>query len=380
MQLNTVCSEIKSLWLPNHYDRIRNYGENVGEFLDVYSKRAKLRAEIYHENRDQLTKALNSNALDSDLQRPVILQESIRDLAIVLAPLSRFCTKFENVPLAGQDKVSVKYYPLVGSGVSQDFNPSTGYATFANSTTNAKQVLIGGATPAQEGSNAATGTACARKYIGLQFDSLTLRRQPGFDSLALSRLQFQRLGVDVFTDVVSRVITQANFGPATKSVTGGAFTGQDVGDLQHQCNLAQMPLGGRSLVLDSALHNNALNDVAYRTAVTNPNRAGITNSYGFENNDVVVNLSSYGPAGANLAGWAAWKSAVLFATAPIAPTPEVRKIMTAYELVTDEMTGLTIEFRASGNATLDTSALIVQICYGAVVGVASALKWIASSN
>ena len=36
---------------------------------------------------------------------------------------------FEKVPLAGTDYVDVRYYPLQSAGVSQSYDPSTGYNT-----------------------------------------------------------------------------------------------------------------------------------------------------------------------------------------------------------------------------------------------------------
>ena len=60
------------------------------------------------------------------------------------------------------------------------------------------------------------GTACDRKYLGLQFDSATLRRQPFFNVQKLARQNANKLAVDIFPDIVCRVVTAANYGAAVK--------------------------------------------------------------------------------------------------------------------------------------------------------------------
>lgn len=348
---------------------------------EIFAYRAKLRAEVIHENRDFILRALNSNSLDADLKRIVLLQEFVRNFAIVLAPIRLFCTTFESVPLAGTDYAVVRYYPLQAAGQSQSYDPSTGYNVAANTTTNSKKVLIGGAGTANSGVNAAANTANDRKYIASQWDSLTLRRQPGFDSLEMTKLNAQRLAIDVWSDVVSRVITAANYGPAVLNVAGSGFGGDNVADLQHQANIANWPTtGGRSMVLDSTLFTSALKDPVFRTVASSGDRKyALQSAYGFDELAVVPTLTSYSPAGENLAGWIAFKSAVLFATAPIIPAPEVRKVMAGYEIVTDEETGITLEFRRQGNAQLDQATQIMQCCYGAICGVSAALKRITSA-
>jgi hypothetical protein len=68
----------------------------------------------------------------------------------------------------------------------------------------------------------------------------------------------------------------------------------------------------------------------------------------------------------------------LFATAPIMPAPEVRKLVTKYEVVVHPKLGASFTYRRFGNAVLDQSNEIIECAYGGGLGVASALARITS--
>ena len=100
--------------------------------------------------------------------------------------------------------------------------------------------------------------------------------------------------------------------------------------------------------------------------------------YGFEDICIVPNFASYSPAGQYLVGLMAWMYAALFATAPIMPTPEVRALMTRYEVIVHPTLGAAFEYRRFGNTVLDQTSEIVECSYGGNIGVQSACARITS--
>src|SRR5204863_9284782 len=138
---------------------------------------------------------------------------------------------------------------------------------------------------------------------------------------------------------------------------------------------ANWPTTGRSLVIDHTYHTALLKDPVYKSFLsygsTDPIRkAKIQESYNFENIHVVPNLISYGPAGEHLTGFICHQNALLVATSPVSPAPEVRNLLSRYEIITDPQTGISFEYRQMGNSTLDSASDIVECSFGANVGVA----------
>ncbi|MEO7806725.1 MAG: hypothetical protein ABIT36_08905 [Steroidobacteraceae bacterium] len=75
-----------------------------------------------------------------------------------------------------------------------------------------------------------------------------------------------------------------------------------------------------------------------------------------------------------LAGFASLPSAILTAFSPIEPPPGVRKLMLDYRAVTDQDTGLTLEFRQMADPFKDTDYHIVEVNFGSAKGDAAQLK------
>src|SRR5262245_57713934 len=116
----------------------------------------------------------------------------------------------------------------------------------------------------------------------------------------MSKLMIQkanRLGVLIFTDIISRVVNAANFGAAVKSVAAPLFSGDDIADLSENATSRNWPVGGRSLVLDHTYKTSLLKDPTYKQYLsygsTDPLRkALIQEAYGFEGIHTVPNLST----------------------------------------------------------------------------------------
>lgn len=367
----------------------RFLGAKAGNALDYHARQemasnAATITNTYRKHRNKFIEMFNTNTIDSDLQRIVLLQEMLEEYVIGLLPLTAFSVVFANVPLEGTDKVGVPFYPLQ-TATANSWAAATGYASgsMSNSTTNIREVAVGGI-DGSSGSSAAANTAKDRKWLGLQFDSYTLRRQPFFNAAKLVTQNANKLAVDIFTDVVSRVITNANYGAAVKTVPAAAFTADDVADLYGQATSVNWPMTNRSLVLNHTYNVNLLKDPTFKNYLAYGNtdpitKAVIRQAYGFENISVVPNLTNYSPAGENLVGWINHLYAMLVATSPIMPAPEVRNLLTRYDIVTDPKTGITFEYRQMANATLDQAQYIVECSYGAQLGVASSLKRITSA-
>lgn len=352
--------------------------EEVGpQMLRELGGRSIKVANTYRKHRPMLLEMANTNTIDTDLKRIVFLQEMLEEFVIPLLPLQGFSSVFQNVPLEGTDKVGVPFYPLQ-TAAATSFVTGNGYDTFQNTTTNIREVTVGGAGSTGSGANAAANTANDRLYLGLAFDSYTLRRQPFFNALKLNQQNANKLAVDVFKQIVSRVITAGNYGVSIKNVPPGTFAGDDIADLWEKVTGLNWPTTGRQLVLDHTYNTPLLKDPTFKQYLSAGTtdalrKAKIQEVYGFESIPIVPNLTTYSPVGENLVGWVNWMYAMLVATAPIMPSPEVRNLLTRYDVVTDPKTGISFEYRQMANATLDQAQYLIECNFGAAVGVASAL-------
>ncbi len=66
------------------------------------------------------------------------------------------------------------------------------------------------------------------------------------------------------------------------------------------------------------------------------------------------------------------------AIAPVMPSPQVRALLTRYDVAVHPSLGLAFEYRRFGNTTLDQSSEVVECSYGADKGIASALSRLAT--
>ncbi len=338
-------------------------------------------AHTYNKYRDKIITMWNTtNTIDSELQRTVILQEMLRAFKVVILQLNSFSVVYESVPLEGTDTIAVPYYPLQ-TAAARSWDPAVGYVA-DNTNTSVRDVVVGGS-GVTSGSSAPANTAKDRKYLGLAYDSYTLARQPFFNAVQLLVMNAQKLAVDIFTDVVSRVITAANYGASALITPAAAFDSTNVADLKTIAEQAYWPAGTRTMSLDSTYHGNLLKDPAFKSYLNYGSTsviqdAVITNAYGF-NTINSLPLSQYSPAGENLQGWINYKFAMLVATANIMPAPAVRQLLARYDLVVDPDTGISFAAREFGTAATDVTGSFIECSYGAKKGVDAALKRITSA-
>ncbi len=362
-------------------------GKNAGSKLDERTlkdigSRAMLVANAITKHKNMLIAMFNNNSIDTDLQRALIMQDMLEAYALNLISLDAFSVKYETVPLQGLDTVVVPYFPLQGTA-STSFVKGTGYTTKSDWVENSRKVTIGGdGDAATNGANATAGTAKDRLFQAIDFTSYDMRRQPYLNVTKLAQQAANKLAVDIVSQIYSRVIVVGNFGAAVKTVAAALFTPDDVADLSEYADTAEWPAIARSLVLTNTYKTPLLKDNTFKSALsygsTDPIRkAMIQEAYGFQDMYFVPNLAA--KLAANTAGWINHKSAVLVAFAPIMPTPEVRNLLTTYDVAVDPRSGAVLEYRKFGDATKDQTTEVIESSFGAAKGVDAALKIIKSA-
>lgn len=329
--------------------------------LDIRDRALKV-ANAVAKHRNMIISMFNTNTIDSELQRTVIMGDFVRAFAVRLLPTAAFCKTWANVPLEGTDKVAVPYFAL-STTASTDWVAGNGYV--ATNTAQAMREV----------------TVNKRKYQAMAFTSQELRRQPYQNWQELAAINAEKLGVDVNADILS-IITVANYGASVKAVPAAAFGADDLADLYGSATDLNWPDEGRSLVLTTGYKVGLLKDPGFKYVLNAGSddalrRAAIKSAYGFE--DIYTVPTANLPSNAqNLTGFICHKSAALVATAPIMPAPAVRALMVQYDLAIDPASGIAVEYKLFGNAQLDNTIEVAECNYGYAAGVQTALARITS--
>lgn len=341
-----VCAELQRLHAkgPNAFENAAERGAAIGA--------------IYAENRDKVIAVMNAgtNTISADLKRTAVLQETVRAFATRVLPLRLLSTVFGNVPLDGDDTVTVPYFPL-RADASTDFVQANGYVMGGTTNSSSKKITVN-----------------KRKYQPLDFSSATFRRQPFFDAVKLGAMNAEKLGVDVLRDILS-IVTVAKFGAAVKNIAEASWTSDDVVDVQAVCDDANWPDSGRALITSRPVKTALQKDPTYKLALniggTEVIRDGkLPNLSGFEYGW----MPDFPANGENLVGFAAFASAILAAFAPVEPAPGVRAQLVDYQVVTDTATGISLNYRHWGNPDADVDRQVIETAYGYEAGEAAALK------
>lgn len=327
-------------------------------------------ANTYAKHRKMLLEVLNTNTLDASMQRTVILQEMVRAYETPIIPLTQFCTLFSNVPLEGNDKLEVPYFDLQGVGESKQFTYAAGYTMTGNTVQTMRELQIGGngvAADAGDGANVVAGTARGRMYQDVSFTSYERARQPYLNIEQAFTMKAEQLAVDLFAEIVRRVLIAGNGYAIALTRAAAAFTSDDIANLWEKSQTAKWPSQGRSLVFAHTYLTSLLKDPAFKAVYASGSdetlrRAEIKQAYGFDNITPVTSLDNY--MAANAAGWIAHASAAMIGTAPIMPTEDVRRQLSRYEVVTNPKSGATFEYRRWGNPDGDVTREVVEVSYG----------------
>jgi ATP-dependent protease ClpP protease subunit len=320
-----------------------------------------------------------SVTVSSDLQRQVIMSEAMRAFRRRLLPLMSFGHTFNDVPLQGNDEISVPYYPLYTTGSSRFVAPgaagaaagTTGYQFTGTDQAFRKLITVGGAGPAVKVAGQ------DRAYQALTYSAYLLRRQPWVDIQRLAVMRAEQLAFDILNDVVTAWVLPANFGNAVWSGLPAGFDDRTVAYLQGVADKADWPEAMRMLVIGTDYYTN-LAQSPYVKAYLNIGdvqtiREGkIGGLYQFE--DTIGNPRIPVTASGNLVGWIAYPSAVLVATSPILPGPGEMRLMVSYDLVVDDQIGLTFEYKYWGEPWNNVDREIIESNYGSGLGEQAALK------
>ena len=300
-----------------------------------------------------------ANTIAAGLQIDEILDAALRAFMADILPIRGLCTAFYDTMLKGTDKVQVPYYPLE-TAASKDYD---GTYVFEPGDTQSREITIN-----------------KRKYQPMAFTSAELARQPRLNPEELGRMKGQKLAEDVVADILS-LVTAANFGVAGFTGAANTFDSDETADLQGACDVANWPKAGRSLILSSAFMTNLRKDDTIKAspgqAITEAalKEGAVERLNGFD-----LRPTNLIPAnGENLAGLAAYMSAILVGFSPIEPAAEVRAQMSDYRSVTDPTSGLTLEYRAWGTPGSDTVYRVIEANYGYAKGEAAAIKRIVTA-
>lgn len=326
----------------------------------------------------------NANTMSASLLRQVILSELMRAFRRNFASLNIFAHNYKDVALQGTDKVEVLYYPL-DQVASTEFTQGAGYVIGANAVTSNKEIQVGG-----KGDGVASAGR-GRKYKPLAFSAYEIARQPWLNIAQLIVMAAEQLAIDVRGDILGTQITQANFGNAIWTGAAGAFDSNVVAQyLRVAATKAFWPMGMRNAVMIPEFYANLASDPYVKAFLnigsTDTIRDGkIGGLYGFQEmiEDVLLPIANFirggdgnvtAGADPNLAGFIAYPSAILIATAPIMPGPATMKLLASYEQVTDDQTGLTFSYQYFGNVLGSQDAEIIECTYGSGLGELAALK------
>jgi ATP-dependent protease ClpP protease subunit len=324
------------------------------------------RAQFFQANRDGLIDFCNSgevirimnaagdNTIAAGLQRQVILQEIVRAFAAVIFPLRAFSTVFSNIALQGTDKINVPYYDLE-TAASTDWVAANGYV-IGTTNSDTREIAVD-----------------KRKYQAMSVSSSLLRRQPFLNVMQLMMLKAEKLGVDVFKDVLS-VVTLANYGAAAVAEAASAFDSDDVADLRGVANKAHWPEAGRSLIIDSDYDTNLTKDPSVKSALAFASNVAQTGKIPKISGFDYYQSPNIPDNAQTLKGMIVMPSAILVATSPVQPSDEVRSALSAYEIVVDPSTGIAFEYRRYGDPQMDVGAETVECNYGFAKGNDKALK------
>lgn len=303
-----------------------------------------------------------ANVIPADLQLDLILDSALRAFKQLVTPLAMLSTVFRSVPLKGTNKVLVPYYPLETSA-SIDFNGS--YQFPNGSSFETREVTVN-----------------KRKYQPLSFTSEELNRQPYFDPERVGALKGEKLALDVLADIFS-IVTTANYGAAIFTGAASDFDVDDTIDMKQALTIAKWPATGRGIIIDPTYTGGLAKDMNANGGIAtfgrDANGAPLTfptlNGFSFAESNII-------PAnGENLKGMvvAQGGSAILTAFSPITPAPAVQKQLVRYEVVTDEDSGISLEYREWGDADGDVEKRVIEANYGFDKGEAAALKRIVSA-
>lgn len=378
--------------------------------------------------------------VNSSLKRQAVVADSLVALTRILSPLKAFSRAHNNVPLQGTNKIAVPYISLE-TAASTNWNSANGYVA-GDATVGAKEITVDKRKYQSLGNDSETNSRqpyvmtdelLQQKLEKLCYDVLAdVMSVITATNYGLFTVTAGVAATDVITSVGHLLTTGDRVDII--SITGGA--GLAANDVRYAIRVdddtfklatsAANAVAGTAVDFTTAITAGVFSAAAYTGAATGFNVAGIgklkksavDNNWPESNRSLVLNSSydqyamgdsgvliaqnygsneairegrvprvlgfnyyggQYVPANSqSLGGFICRPSAILFGCAPIAPTPAVRSLLSAYEQFTIPELDIVITYREFANAQMDTDQTIVECSYGYTVGEAAALKRIAA--
>lgn len=378
--------------------------------------------------------------VNSSLKRQAVVADSLVALKRILSPLKAFSRAHNNVPLLGTNKIAVPYISLE-TAASTNWNSANGYVA-GDATVGAKEITVDKRKYQSLGNDSETNSrqpyVMTDELIQQKLEKLCYDVLADVMSVitATNYGLFTVTAGVAATDVITSVGHLLTTGDRVDiiSITGGAgLAANDVryairvdDDTFKLATTAANAVAGTAVDFTTAITAGVFSAAAYTGAATGFNVAGIgklkksavDNNWPESNRSIVLNSSydqyamgdsgvliaqnygsndairegrvprvlgfdyyggQYVPANSqSLGGFICLPSAILFGCAPIAPTPAVRSLLSAYEQFTIPELDIVITYREFANAQMDTDQTIVECSYGYTVGEPAALKRIAA--
>jgi hypothetical protein len=381
--------------------------------------------------RGQLGAAPDTVDVASELNLSVILDSALETFKRTILPLTVFSTVFRDIVLQGTDKVEVPYYPLQGIK-SKDFNGTYDFSTGAGLKTDVRELTIdqrkyqplamtssqiarlpqlgaidvgrlkgeklafdviqdvlGLVTAANFPSVAFTGaastfdsddvvdirTACEKNATGplTVADGVTTNGSKTITS-ATAAFTFSDIGMAISGTGIPAGATVAGVTNATTATLSANATADGTGiTFTMSRPVIPWPQVGRGLIVNPDYEGALLKDANFRRDLTvagqtTVNTAQLPTVYGFGYGATAAIPGN----GENLVGFACFRSALLVGFSPIAPADEGKVV--DYRVVTDEETGISIEYRKWFSPDDDKVKEVIETNYGRAVGEKLALK------
>jgi hypothetical protein len=274
--------------------------------------------------------------------------------------LLAFSTRFQAAELPKDKSLQVPYVALDATA-STDWVPANGYGD-GSFNVDSRAVPLN-----------------KRKFQTLSWQSGDLLGLPQETLNWTIEQKTDKLASDVITDILS-VITLANYGAAIHTELASAFNSDDMVTISKALDTANWPDDGRAAILHQDYIGALQTDTGLKFAQNSGSDQTLRRgAIGSVSNIEVMKGINFPTNGQNLVGCVAMPSAVLIAAAPVTPDPEVRDQLQDFRLVTDKDTGLTLAYRAWGNADLDKCKRVVEFSYGYAKGDEAQLKRITSA-
>lgn len=300
------------------------------------------------------------NTVDAELNIAMRLDTVLKAFVAQLLPVKAFSmgvTDGKTLNDLGTDTVLVPYVPA-NTAASKDFDAAAGDCyEIETSDIQKRKVAID-----------------KRKYKALGRTSQQVATMPVLMQLNDEQLAMlgMKLAEDVIADVLS-IVDDTNFPNETAVGAASGFDTDLMFDIREDANGFKMPKLGRSVIFNDAYHTALLKDNKDADKYGNSEarwNAQVPRIAGMNVYDTTEGLDGTDDVDA---GIVVFPSAILFAQAPLEPTPAIRRQLDDFRIITHEESGLSLVYKYGADWKCDNEAEIIECTYGKEPGESQAL-------